>query len=256
LEAKPTLSVPAAGQTVSDAARVPRLPTFSGDAKECTFLQWKLEVEGLKVTYPEAVLLQAMRRSVKGLAADVIVQAGNVTSAQLLQKMERVFGNVYPPDVVLQQLYSAVQKKDETAAAWCCRLSNLALMLRGGPFSELTIEEMTRGKFWSGLASADMRNALRPHLEAKIPLDEILVKARVIESESAGTGSSTVAAVQSAMESGMVSKLDQILKRLEKLEAGASKGGKPVVAESGTGSAGEKKFWGKCFRCGQSGHKR
>ena len=102
-----------------------RISNFSGDdAKgEVTFEQWRFEERDLirDKIHPEPGILQTLRRSLRGRAADVFLHMGE----DAIKKMGRIFGNILSPEAVLEQLYSAKQSASETVASWACRIEDL-----------------------------------------------------------------------------------------------------------------------------------
>ena len=79
---------------------IPKLPFFSGeDVKpgECSYLQWRTEVQSLihGSLYPGHILVQAIRRSLRGTAAEVLLHLGeDITHDVVLTKFDTIFGNV------------------------------------------------------------------------------------------------------------------------------------------------------------------
>ena len=64
----------------------PRLSTFSGESGkgDVSFDQWKLEVKGLikDLLYSPSVIVQSVRRSLRGTAADVLRTLGEDITAE------------------------------------------------------------------------------------------------------------------------------------------------------------------------------
>ena len=131
------------------------------------------------------------------------------------------------------------------------------MKIQDGPFTEMTLREMVRAKFWSGLHSSEVRNATRHHFESGLSYDELIVKARIVENEhQKKVDVSVVQNVPSPLEQ----KLDVILKRLSVVEAELKKPSekpqassqKPQTSDSRTAS---KRFEGDCFFCHKRGHR-
>ena len=77
-------------QMTSTIVHPPRLPNFSGDKKgETTFDLWKFEVECLmKEKQSDATISQAIRRSLRGEAARVVMRLGSAAStSEILEKI-------------------------------------------------------------------------------------------------------------------------------------------------------------------------
>ena len=66
------------------------------------------------VRYTDASVMQAIRQSVRGTAANLLVCLGEECDAfAVLAKFDGVFGNVYSSDQLLHEFYLAEQKSGE-----------------------------------------------------------------------------------------------------------------------------------------------
>ena len=77
----------------------PRIPTFSGDDSKAdiSYDQWRYEVRCLLTegSHSEKLILQALRRSVRGTAAAVLLHMGEgATVETILKKFDVIFGNI------------------------------------------------------------------------------------------------------------------------------------------------------------------
>ena len=73
----------------------------------------------MKESKSEETVLQTIRRSVRGEAANVIMRLGVSASIdEVLHKMDSIYGNVLEKEDVLAEFYSARQKDDESCSAW------------------------------------------------------------------------------------------------------------------------------------------
>lgn len=98
-----------------------RIPQFSGDGGkgEVTYPQWKYEVRCLRnAGKHSSVIQQAIRRSVRGTAADVLRCLGDASLDRILQKFDTTFGDILAPEQLLQLFFSAQQTADQNATAW------------------------------------------------------------------------------------------------------------------------------------------
>ena len=238
-----------------------RLSQFSGESQkgEGSFELWKAEVKSLEETHvPAASTLLAIRKSLRGRAAEVLLHMGTpVTVTQIINKFNNIFGNVLPPEVLLEQYYSARQHQQESASSWACRLESILSQLHDrDPSSGHQTQGMLRSKFWSGLRDLSTKNALREKYERPgLGIDELLVAARLMEEE---LKASTAAQVQAQQMTAPQSPYDQILKELAKLNQRMDsiekgKTSTPTSRARGPDSSG---FNGKCFRCNQRGHRQ
>ena len=164
----------------------PRLPTFSGDKKgETNFDLWKYEVQCLlKDNYSETAISQAIRRSLKGDAARIVMVLGpdaNITD--ILSKFESVYGTIHSKATVLSTFYSAKQRDDESVAAWGCRLEELLNeALKKGLIQASATNDMLKNMFYEGLRS-ELKD-ITGFLFDKIPnFDDLRHEVRIKEEE-------------------------------------------------------------------------
>jgi hypothetical protein len=164
---------------------------FSGDKVkgDASFALWKQEVLGALALnqHSEAHIMQAIRRSLKGSAAEVLLHlASNVTVQALLKHMEDRFGNVLPVGRLLPIFFEATQEEGELAGTWAGRLEDImAKIQESNPnmFPPPTDREVLKSKFWFGLKDRTIHEGLR-YMMDKSNFDQILVAARVMELES------------------------------------------------------------------------
>jgi hypothetical protein len=236
---------------------VPRVGVFSGEEGkgEVSFQQWVFEVRGLLqgALYGDEVVLQAVRRSLRSKAADVVLRLGSGAGVDaIMEKMERIYGNVLPSEKILEEFYTARQGARESVAEWACRIEELVAQLeRRDALSAGAARGMLRTKFYSGLSRSQLRSALRHRFDGGESYAKLLVAARVAELEVSSVGSNQV-----GVESMLNDKLDKVLeemssirKRVERLEVGGAVSGVKGVAR------GAVTFEGTCYRCGEYGHR-
>ncbi|KAK3096074.1 hypothetical protein FSP39_022756 [Pinctada imbricata] len=150
-----TSSQPQQPSSVTSTHQPPRLPTFSGDKKgDATYDLWKYEVECLmRDKYSDPLITQAIRRSVKGEAARVIMRLGSEASViEIIDKLESIFGSIDTNASVLSEFFSARQRDDEDVASWGCRLEDLmnkAMHLQ--QVRSWEANEMLNNMFYEGL---------------------------------------------------------------------------------------------------------
>ena len=87
----------------------PRLSTFSGEdvsKGDVKFSRWKYEVQSLLQSgQADSIVLQSIRRSVRGTAAEVITTMPFAASAaDVLHKFEGFFGDVLPGEKIMRNL--------------------------------------------------------------------------------------------------------------------------------------------------------
>lgn len=243
-----------------------KLSQFSGDSSrvnETSYRQWRTEVRGLQAEgYGEGHVIGCMRRVLRGTASDLLLHLGEqVTVAQVLNKFDRVFGDVLPTEKVLEQFYTAQQGESEQVAVWACRLEDILSRVTassGSAISPSNSADMLRTKFWSGLSSPNVRNALRHRYDNGVAYDDLLVAARVQELEMSGfkpiekvkVKSNQVSSASDVLADKVTMLTEQLTKVMQRLDGMDGKS---------TGSDGKsrerKPFTGNCFKCNEPGHK-
>ena len=228
----------------------PRVSQFSGqDQKgDVSFDLWQAEISGLKEAgYPMPVLLHAVRKSLKGRAADMLLNMGNqVTLDQLLLKFKQVFGIVCSPQLLLEKFYNSNQNHDEAVSSWACRLEDILRMLqdRGYTFSD-QMDSMLRSKFWTGLCYSSVKNGIRHLYDDRSSYAELLVAARLVEQEE------SLPAVVSQQITTPKSEYTELLMEISKLNKCLSD-----MESKQKSSFNRSAFKGKCFKCGSVGHRK
>ena len=197
----------------------PRLSTFSGEAgKDCSFGRWKFEVMCLvKEKYSSQTVNNAIRKSLKAPAAEVLMRLGNVGVEQMLLKFQSLYGTVLSGHTLLQKFYGEKQRDKETCVAWSCRLEDYIYeAMEQGMVTPDAAKKSLPSRFWSGLRDDRVKNALR-HRETHMGFMDFVMEARRVEEEYnlPSTGCATaVAKVQQVEKDPM----EEILKRLERME--------------------------------------
>lgn len=236
-----------------NVAEAPRLPTFSGEKTkgDVTYSLWMYDVLCMKEEkVPVRLILQAIRRSVRGLAADLLQNLGtHVTVDKVLHEFNTVFGDVCSSEQLMQDFYNAKQSPDEDVAQWGCRLLQLAKKAAdAGAIPESDFDEKMRNKFFNGLADAHMKLSLR-HRFDDIHEDyhSLLLAARAIACEEKGASASKKSAKVSQVTTSVDSKLDEMLHHIKQLESRLGK-----LEESSSKKLGT----GYCHECGDPSHYR
>ncbi|XP_062566718.1 uncharacterized protein LOC134229024 [Saccostrea cucullata] len=131
-----------------------RIAMFSGGKSDSTYELWRYEVTCLsKEGYSKDTIMNAIRRSLKGEPANVLMRLGPVsTIEEILQKFDSIYGNVLGTEDILAEFYSARQKSDEDCAAWSVRLEELLNQaVKKGKISPANANDMLRTMFYKGL---------------------------------------------------------------------------------------------------------
>ena len=212
---------------------IPTIPLFNGEETKAqvNYDQWSFEVRCLQNSklYTESTLLQGIRRSLRGTAADAFKHMGeNVTVNAVLKRFEVRFGNVLSNDQLWEEFYTAHQKPGESITAWGTRIENLLdqLTLKGELDSSI-VPSTLRNKFFYGLANKELRTNTRHKFDKKLTYEELFQYTRSIECEyqDAKDASNTpkskkqvVQSHQSTFEGIIEKKLDKIVDNIGSLE--------------------------------------
>ena len=204
----------------------PRLPSFSGDVKsEVSYRIWRAEVRGLQsdVHLAPAALLQLIRRSLKGMAAECLVQLGDLVSVdEVIAYFDEIFGEVLTPEQILGKFYVSSQEARESVAAWGCRLREI-LSRCPDPFyyEGEQAEAMIRQKFWSGMRNEKVKTAIRHLVDRGASFSELMIAARRVEQEDGVnvTKPANVSTLVTDTPLERMDKVDQILKKLGEMES-------------------------------------
>lgn len=241
-----------------------RISLFSGDNSkgEVDYSHWRHEVQSLITeACPSNQLLPAIRKSLKGTAADVLLNMGMGVSAQaILEKFDVIFGNVLSSETLMEDFYTARQKAGESIASWACRLECLLAKATQGSNTQCDASTMLRTKFWGGLVDERIKTGIRHRYDAGHPFTVLLQAARQIEHERAEmpTSSGQQKPKSSAQTVGdtidMSKKLDELTRlvaemssRLQRVEKGQTNPPKPNHHY-------EPRLPPTCFYCHEVGH--
>ena len=251
-------STPQTATTVR-SVEFPRIVTFSGKG-DVTYEMWRYEVRGLlrDNVFPEAIIMQGVRKSLRGAAAEVLLHMGEaVTVTGLIDKMDMVFGKVLPPEAVLEKFYTARQKRNERVAEWACRIEGLLEELKPRqPMTRDTIDTMLRTKFFSGLCQEQIKVAIRHKYDAGESYNGLLMAARMLEGNQ---DISPQIHQEVVVEKNMIAKLEEITRELQQLSRKVEQIEQRNVhsRQNSTRKTDFKStFSGKCYACGQVGHKQ
>lgn len=252
------------------SVQFPRVVFFSGDSSKSdhgSYLQWRNEVICLlSEGHPPSHILHGIRRSLKGTAAGVLLNLGpNVTVNEIVNKFDVIFGNALSSERLLEEFYSARQKSDEDVAVWGCRLETMLNQAKEKGLIAENLDDMKRSKFWSGLHSRDMSNALRHRYDSGESFTSLLVAARSVEHEWCMHKEETKkvpetkvkpesAHVRSQQAEPQNEKLDQIMKNLQQLSSRLRSLEEKGAAAVPQRSNFNRKDPPECYYCRKRGH--
>ncbi|XP_053405159.1 trichohyalin-like [Mercenaria mercenaria] len=172
--------------------QTPEISPFSGDEakpkSEVTLNEWKAEIRSLIATalYPEKMITQAVRKSLKGQAKKVLLNLDpNARAEEIIERTEDIFGDMSSKQTIYTEFYTASQKPDESIADWGLRLEEI--LIKASTKKSITPDErneMLKDKFWRSLYSKDIKNAVRTSFESGDSFEMLRRKARAEEHET------------------------------------------------------------------------
>ena len=205
----------------------PRVSLFYGDnvKGEVPYQQWVYEIKCLIIekTYKPEIILQAVRRSVRGEAGNLVRRLGTGASVvQILEKFESVYGEVDTKEHLLAKFYSARQEESEDVTKWSCRLEDiLSIAVDRKIVDSSKVNEMLTNMFWQGLKPS--LKDISGYLFDKIKdFDKLRVEMRKLEQDHVGSNSIPCKSVTEKSQSEMkemktmIESLNNTVKELEK----------------------------------------
>ena len=239
---------PSAGATAAAPSIQTRLPTFSGDDQrgDVTYTQWRYHLKCLmqEPTISRQMIMQAIRLSVRGTAAEVLMYLGETADpASVLGKFDTIFGSALSTDQLMMQLFNAKQKQDESIIAWSCRIQQLFNQVKESSSFGKQAEPMLRSIFYHGLWNKDLINATRHNFESNMSFDNLLSHVRKAEFEfRPSRPESKKVSQHQVAASSLETKVDKVLELVSSLDKRVSK----LEAKSDV----------ICPRCRRHGHER
>ena len=174
----------------SSGTVVPKLTWFSGTTPiqkgHVSYTAWKHEVKGLTTIYPIKAVIQAIKRSLKSPAAEVMWCLGpNPSYEQIMEALETRYDDVAEGEVLLAELFSVTQGEKESLTEFASKLESILYRLSqlDGARYDGTDFEFLNGNFFRGLRDDKLREALRPRKEQFKNFNEMLKEARRLESD-------------------------------------------------------------------------
>ena len=167
------------------------MSTFSGSSKDCSFEQFRYDVQCLlKQGCPERMVLTAIKRSIKGQAQEIVLHMGkDATVIDIITQFDMMFGDVNSPHVLLAQFYSASKAPDESITDWYARLEDIASKIArkdGNVISPNNYDILVNTQFWNKMCDERMKNVLQHKFDELAGSPQFTMEARKIESEFAG----------------------------------------------------------------------
>ena len=176
-------------QYVEAIGQAPRISCFMGNNKgDTTYRQWRFEVVSLQNDgiHSEIQILEAVRRSLRGDAASVMINLGhNAGLREIVSKMDLIYGEVMSAGQMTGQFWLLNQYPGEKMANWARRADDaMAQLVLMGAVSKEGAKQMLREKFFKGLYSFNDRTSLRHRYDAGESYEDLVLGAKSLEKEN------------------------------------------------------------------------
>ena len=153
-------------------------------AEQATYEQWKKEVETLKRAYPEAMMKEAVLRSLSGAALDTITGTrDDSTLEDWLQHLENYYGTVDDVDVLLRGFYAMKHKEDEAVNQFASRLESARRKLNRYMGCEYMGQDSLRERLFHGLNVKIRHRIQHRYDDPNYNYMDLLKQARRVETE-------------------------------------------------------------------------
>ena len=204
---------------------VPKLTWFSGTMPiqkgHVSYTTWKHEFEGLKTIYPIKAVIQAIKRSLKSPAAEVMWCLGpNPSYDQIMEALETRYDDVAEGEVLLAELFSVTQSEKESLTEFSSKLESI--LYRLSQLDDATYDgtdfETLKGNFFRGLRDDKLREALRPRKEQFRNFNEMLKEARRLESDLSKQNVNRAKVHSLTIQEPQVRDRDWLEERFQKME--------------------------------------
>ena len=154
---------------------------------ELNFHQWCMDVRSYQVSYPDNILLPAIRKSIVGRAKSVIRHLGpSYTVEEVITVLTQEYEGVASSDVIFKGFYQLRQEKNEKVQIFSIWLRDMLTKLSIQFPDRVPTEDhdkILKDRFLYGIKS-ELQNSIR-HLydNESIAFSQLLVKARRNEEE-------------------------------------------------------------------------
>ena len=153
---------------------------------ELNFDQWCMDVRSYQVSYPDNILLPAIRKSIVGRAKSVIRHLGPSYTVEVIAVLTQEYEGVASSDMIFKDFYQLRQEKNEKVQIFSIRLRDMLTKLSIQSPDRVPKEDhdkILKDRFFYGIKS-ELQNSIR-HLydNESITFSQLLVKARRNEEE-------------------------------------------------------------------------
>ena len=156
---------------------------------ELNFDQWCIDVKSYQASYPDNILVPAIRKSIVGRAKSIRHLGPSYTVDEVITVLTQEYEGVASSDVIFKDFYQLKQEKNEKVQLFSIRLRDMLTKLSLRFLDRVPKEDHDRilkDRFFYGIKS-ELRNSIR-HLydDDSVTFSQLLVKAcRNEEKESA-----------------------------------------------------------------------
>ena len=136
----------------------------------------------MRKTHKPEVIAQAIRRSLRGEASNLVRRLGiGATIPEILDKFKSVYGEVDSKEHLLAKFYSSKQDENESVTKWSCRLEDtLASAVERKVVDPSKVNDVLRNIFYQGFKPA-LKDICGYKFVQISDFDKLRVKIRKIE---------------------------------------------------------------------------
>ena len=170
----------------------------------------------IEKTHKPEVIAQAIRRSLRGEASNLIRRLGiAATIPEILDKFKSVYGEVDSKEHSLAKVYSSKQEKNESITKWSCRLEDtLASAVERKLVDPSKINDMLRNMFYQELKPA-LKDICGYKFEQISDFDKLRVEIRKIEQDHLKSEEKvSISTVQQRDETSDIKEMKSMMKSL------------------------------------------
>lgn len=165
----------------------PKISEFRGevDKNEVSYLTWKYEVNCLLAerSYSEEQMLNGIRRSCKGTAADILRRLGiGATIGQILKKFDATYSMIDSGESIMRKFFACSQDSKETVSSYATRVEEIFSRAVEMKMLLPTQEDLLRSVLYQGLQT-QLKQLSNYKYETVKDYDKFKVELRKIESE-------------------------------------------------------------------------
>lgn len=103
----------------------------------------------------------------------------SANSDDIVNKLEKVFGNVASRESVVQEFYTVAQEENESVTLWGIRIETILQRAIGkGYATSEQKDRMSEERFWRSLYSSELQNATRVQYESASTFEILRPKVR------------------------------------------------------------------------------